>query len=80
MPESLLQGRTREGEQNATEVESLWSRDVRRLKQAIEHSLEAQRLAESVSAEHASEVREIYFSCCCRLRMADSCAIERCHA
>jgi len=45
-----------------TEVESLWSRDVRRLKQAIEHSLEAQRLAESVSAEHASEVREIYIS------------------
>jgi len=39
-----------------TEVESLWSRDVKRLKQAIEHSLEAQRLAESVSAEHASEV------------------------
>ena len=60
-----------------TEVESLWSRDVRRLKQAIEHSLEAQRLAESVSTEHASEVREIYFSCC-TLRMADSCAIDRC--
>ena len=63
-----------------TEVESLWSRDVRRLKQAIEHSLEAQRLAESVSTEHASEVREIYLSCCCRHRMANSCAIERCHA
>lgn len=45
------------------QAEELWSKDVCRLKQAVEHCMAAQSSAEAVAEKHQAEVTLLQFNC-----------------